>query len=142
MKMKDRQKKTSDPPISAAVRYWLFQIPELVVAGLTCALLLHLDWISFRTAMYAMAACILKDIVLFPLTVRAYRIDPPQTGTQRMIGLTTILKHPLTPRGIIQIRGERWQAVSASGQPISAGTQIRVVDTEQLTLLVEPTESR
>lgn len=127
--------------IHASVRYWLFQIPEFVVVILACMVLVSWQWISKHTAYYVVLAWLIKDLILYPLTVRAYRVDPPQTGTQRMVGLTTILKQPLQSEGIIFIRGERWKATSVSGDPIAAGTKIRVVDTEQFTLVVEPVVS-
>ena len=57
-------------------------------------------------------------------------------GPQAMIGGEAITRTPVNSTGQIEIRGELWQATSAT--PLPAGFPVRVRAVEGLTLIVEP----
>lgn len=63
------------------------------------------------------------------------------SGAQEMVGRTAVvieaIPDSLRP-GHVQIMGERWPAVSASGAPVEPGQQVRVVEIRQATLVVAP----
>jgi len=57
------------------------------------------------------------------------------TGREGMIGLQGKVVTPLTPEGLIKVRGELWK-VCSTGASISADEEVTVVGIEGLTLLV------
>jgi membrane-bound serine protease (ClpP class) len=63
---------------------------------------------------------------------------PPQTGSEAMIGAIGRTRVDLVPGapGQIDVHGEIWQAVS--DEPLVAGTAVRIVALDGLTLLVAP----
>jgi membrane-bound serine protease (ClpP class) len=69
--------------------------------------------------------------------VRAHRL-PIAVGRETLVGKTGVVRRPLRPSGIAHLQGEEWSAVSASGDEIAAGTPIRVVAVDGLSLRVEP----
>jgi membrane-bound serine protease (ClpP class) len=62
------------------------------------------------------------------------------TGKEQLIGsegeTTQAIGAAESPRGMVRVHGELWRA--AAGQMISAGTRVRVIRVEGLTLYVEP----
>ncbi len=62
----------------------------------------------------------------------------PSHDLERLMGLPGEARSDIDYEGTIYVDGEEWSARSAA--PIPAGTQIRVVSREGLTLLVEPLE--
>lgn len=126
--------------MTATKRYWLFQIPGLVVSALVGFLLWQQGYISPLTAVYIFLAWVLKDIALYPLTVHSFRPNLDPTAMASMIGKVGEVKHPLRPEGMVWIRGERWQAVSDDGSVLPIGTEVEVVSGEGLTLRVKPVE--
>ena len=54
----------------------------------------------------------------------------------RLVGQTARTTTPLEPRGTVQVAGERWSAVSDSGEPIPEGEEVIVSEVEGLTLTV------
>jgi membrane-bound ClpP family serine protease len=78
---------------------------------------------------------IAKDVVLFPLTWRAY--DRSHKGyANSMIGLHGIAENRLAPSGYVHVRGELWQAeVAQNSGPIEKGESVRIYGNRGLTLL-------
>ena len=58
------------------------------------------------------------------------------TGGEGMIGLEGRVVTPLTPEGVIKVRGELWKAYSTDAS-ISADEEVIVVELEGLKLLVK-----
>ena len=54
----------------------------------------------------------------------------------RLVGQTARTTTALEPRGTVQVAGERWSAVSDSGDPIPEGEEVIVSEVEGLTLTV------
>jgi membrane-bound serine protease (ClpP class) len=72
--------------------------------------------------------------------VRARRL-PKSTGRESLMGAEGVVTTVLSPRGVVQVAGERWTAESSAG-PVPAGSRVRVVGVEGLTLRVEPVVER
>jgi membrane protein implicated in regulation of membrane protease activity len=83
------------------------------------------------------ALWIAKDVILFPLTWRAY--DQSRKGAANsMIGLRGITEDRLAPSGYVRVHGELWQAeVVQNSPPIEKGESVRVHGNRGLTLLVQ-----
>jgi len=60
----------------------------------------------------------------------------PRTGNRGLVGEIGIVKKALEPEGKVFVHGELWFARSAT--PIAAGTKVRVVKMDSLSLEVEP----
>ncbi len=69
--------------------------------------------------------------------VRAHRL-PIAMGRETILGRTGTVRQSLKPAGIVHLQGEEWSAVSDSGEVIPAGTPVRVVAVDGLTLRVVP----
>lgn len=71
--------------------------------------------------------------------VRAH-LRPAAMGRVTLLGKAGSVKTALTPQGIVHVEGEEWSAASATGAHLPAGTPVRVVGIEGLTLRVVPLE--
>ncbi len=58
------------------------------------------------------------------------------TGSEGMIGAEGKVVKPLKPRGAIMVKGERWKAISTSGD-IEVGADVEIIGIEGLTLTVK-----
>jgi membrane-bound serine protease (ClpP class) len=65
---------------------------------------------------------------------------PLRTGPEQFIGRMARVYQDLTPRGRVWFEGQTWFAEVRSGQSVTAGQTVRVVDLNGLTLIVEPAE--
>lgn len=59
----------------------------------------------------------------------------PVTGAEGLIGLTGLVREPLTPEGLVLVQGELWRAVADGAVP-QAGEPVRVVAIDGLKLKV------
>ncbi|UCH43200.1 MAG: hypothetical protein JSW16_01295 [Dehalococcoidales bacterium] len=64
----------------------------------------------------------------------------PVSGSEGMIGTLGTVIEPLTPKGSVNVRGERWNAKSV-GDNIETGENVEIVGLEGLTLQVKRQES-
>lgn len=62
---------------------------------------------------------------------------PVAMGAETLVGETGVTRQDLDPLGIVHVRGEEWSALSATGATIPAGTPIRVLSVDGLTLRVQ-----
>ncbi len=69
------------------------------------------------------------------LVIKAMR-RKPKTGKEAMQGLVGVAKTNLSPEGYVFVRGELWRAVARHGS-ISKDKKVKVVDVDNLTLIVE-----
>ncbi|MFH1774549.1 MAG: nodulation protein NfeD [Methanobacteriota archaeon] len=69
------------------------------------------------------------------MAIKAHR-RRPATGIEGMIGLVGVAREELSPEGSIFIRGELWRA-RAKGEAIQKDKKIKVVDADNLVLIVE-----
>jgi membrane-bound ClpP family serine protease len=63
-----------------------------------------------------------------------------RTGSEQFIGRTAKVHQDLAPRGRVWFEGQTWFAEARSGQFVTAGHMVRIVDLDGLTLFVEPAE--
>jgi membrane protein implicated in regulation of membrane protease activity len=125
------------------VRYWLFQIPELVALAALGALLVWLDWIAWYWVPAVMAADLLKDAVLYPWLRAGYSAEPsPMVGPERLLASRGVAIEDLAPEGFVRISGELWRSRSADGAPVARGTAVRVERVEGLLLWVSAAKDR
>jgi len=59
------------------------------------------------------------------------------TGAEGMMGLEGEVIEPLTPVGVIKVRGEYWKAKSV-GEHIAVGEEVEILGLNGLTLMVKP----
>jgi membrane-bound serine protease (ClpP class) len=79
-------------------------------------------------------AVVILFLVSLAVRARAQKVMMGMTAIENTVGVALTA---LSPRGKVLVRGEYWNAVSAT--PVAPGTCIRVVGVEGLTLEVEPT---
>jgi membrane-bound serine protease (ClpP class) len=79
-------------------------------------------------------------ILVVVSAIRLRRMGPPPIldGVGVVRGMLGIVRSPLEPLGSVYISGEDWSARSVNDQPIARGTQVKVVEVDGLTVLVEP----
>jgi membrane protein implicated in regulation of membrane protease activity len=121
------------------VRYWLFQVPGILLLGVILWLFVRHGWIGIRLGLLVLGIWILKDALLYPLYRPALQDSPP-SGAEALIGEEGILRTDITRRrrGLVEVRGERWRARCEDGRALSAGTWVRVVHARGMVLVVTP----
>ena len=127
-------------PLSLRQRYWLYQLPGIVVVAALTAV--AAQWLSLPpwACVAATVLWIAKDAALYPVVKASYQAGSP-TGPASLIGSIGTARDALDPIGLIKIGPELWKAKSSS--PAAAGDVVRVVGCSGMTLLVEvrPTET-
>ena len=120
------------------IRYILLNIPGL--AAVVLILIIIQNWIAMSDWLFwsIISFWIVLDVVLFPLTWRAY--DRGQPGRSRsMIGESGIARERLEPSGYVRVHGELWRAEIIDGNvPVEKGRFVEIVKMDGLTLFVEP----
>lgn len=119
------------------IRYALLQIPALAL--LIVLLFLVQRWVDLPQWFIwgIILFWVAKDVILFPLTWRAYDQDRSR-GAYSMVGVRGIAEERLAPSGYIRVHGELWQAeVMGDSPPIERGESIRIQGIRGLTLLVK-----
>ena len=100
----------------------LFDAPELGF---------RLSW-ALIVFMVAATAVLFLGVVAAGMRALARR---PFTGAAGLVGQTAVARETLAPAGQVTLQGEIWQAV-ADGGMVAAGTPVRVVGIDGLTLRV------
>jgi membrane-bound serine protease (ClpP class) len=93
-------------------------------------------WIALATGIGGMLIGMVSGM---PSMVRA-RFGTPTLGRTWMIGETGTATSPIDPEGFVTISGGRWRALTNRATPIEANDDVRVVEIDGLTLVVEPLE--
>jgi membrane-bound serine protease (ClpP class) len=91
--------------------------------------------VKLSTAVALAVPFSLITVLLVSLVVKA-RASKVVTGSEGMIGETGVAAGEVAPEGKVFVRGEYWNAVSAT--PIAAGGRVRVTKIDGLRLTVEP----
>jgi len=121
-----------------AIRYALFQIPDLILLSLGLAALVRWWDLPVFAAYALLAVWIAKDVILYPVLRVAYEADSP-TGASAIHGALGVATQPLAPSGYVRIGSELWRAeLAAADAAAPEGASVRVVDSRGLTLIVEP----
>jgi membrane-bound serine protease (ClpP class) len=95
---------------------------------------LRLGWI---TLIAAVGGVMLAFIVGMPSMVRT-RFATPTIGREWMIGHEGTATTSIDPEGVALVSGARWRARTNRATPISAGSGLKVVAIDGVTLEVEP----
>lgn len=120
------------------VKYALIQMPAIVI--LVVSLMLIRQWINLPLYLifWIVALWVAKDIILYPLTWRAYDWNRSGDGNA-MIGEQAIANERLAPTGYVHVHGELWRAkIMEHGLPVEKGEAVRIRGIRGLTLLVQP----
>jgi membrane-bound serine protease (ClpP class) len=91
--------------------------------------------IHFLTAISVAVPFALITLFLVSIVVRA-RANKVVTGNIGMIDTVGVARTTLAPEGKVLIRGEYWNAISSA--PVEAGSPVRVISVDGLTLRVAP----
>jgi len=78
---------------------------------------------------------VIAGVVSFVRTIRQVNHITGAMGTAALIGRQATVRTPLSPRGFVVIRGERWAAELESGSA-AAGEQVEIVGAEGFRLKV------
>ena len=121
-------------PLATWKRYWLFQLPGIVLVAALTAVAAH--WLSLPlwTCGIATVLWVAKDAALYPMLKYSYRAGGP-VGPASLIGSVGTVRDTLDPTGLVKIGPELWKAKSSS--PAAVGEIVRVVGCSGMTLLVE-----
>ena len=79
-------------------------------------------------------------MLLVMVQVIRSRKAPLRTGPEQFVGRMARVHQDLTPRGRVWFEGQIWFAEARSGQSVTAGQMVHIVDLNGLTLIVEPAE--
>lgn len=140
--MSQKSNKKGGWSVRLIVRYALLQLPA--IALLLMALFLVQRWIDIPRWIFwgSLIVWILKDVVLFFFTWRAYDWNGAKSD-HSMVGTRGIAQNRLAPSGFIHVRGELWKAeIGEGGRPIEMGEKVTVRDTKGLKLIVQPEDEQ
>lgn len=118
------------------LRYFLLNLPGgLVLAGILFMVRLRLDLPGWFIAL-SLLVWVIKDVILFPFVWQSYDWERPGISGV-MTGSVGIVKKQLAPRGLVQINGELWKAISVGPEEVvERGSMVRVIEREGLVLRV------
>ncbi|MEO8162170.1 MAG: NfeD family protein [Ilumatobacteraceae bacterium] len=97
---------------------------------------MRLSWLTLASGIIMMS---LAFIVGMPSIVRT-RFATPTIGREWMIGSTGIAITDISPDGIVKVHEASWRARTNRATPLTAGSTLRVVGIDGVTLDVEPLE--
>jgi membrane-bound serine protease (ClpP class) len=117
----------------------------LTVAGASCFVLGSLllfdpageSYEVSLTVVLAIAGTLAALMAIVATKIVQVRKLAPVTGQDEMVGQVGVARETLDPRGQVFVHGELWQA-RTDGEPIPAGSQVRVERVDGLTLEVAP----
>lgn len=95
--------------------------------------------LSWLTLMAGIAMMSLAFIVGMPSIVRT-RFATPTIGREWMIGSPGTAVTDIAPEGIVKVHAASWRARTNRATPLTAGSSLRVVGIDGVTLDVEPLE--
>jgi membrane-bound serine protease (ClpP class) len=96
--------------------------------------------LSLSSVLIAVLAVVIVGLLAAALVVviRSRKL-PVVSGRESLVGASGTAVSDLSPRGLVQVRGELWTAV-AQGGPIRKGDEVRAVGIEGLSLKVVKVE--
>lgn len=97
---------------------------------------LRLSWLTLSSGIAMMS---LAFVVGMPSMVRT-RFATPTIGREWMIGSEGVAVTELSPDGIVKVHEASWRARTNRSTPLAAGSTLRVVGIDGVTLDVEPLE--
>ena len=111
-----------------------------LVAGIAAML----SWsLGVQIALFVVASCGLL-VAFFPLVKKVLNPSVVKTNVDALVDTKCYVTAPIdniTATGQVKLNGMEWTARSASGQPIAAGTLVKVDRIEGVKAFVSPVES-
>ena len=98
---------------------------------------------SLRVNPWLLGATTAAMLAFFGLVIRQIvqaRWSPLQTGYEQFVGQTAKVRHDIDPKGRVWFQGQSWFARTQSGETVTQGKTVQIVDVDNLTLIVEPIE--
>jgi membrane-bound ClpP family serine protease len=114
--------------------YILFELGELVVIVILLIVISRFVRIPLWLAAAIPGGKFLKFIIVYPFVRRSVR-QPPYSGIESLIGVRARAIREIDPEGYVNVRGERWKAVTAD-MAIPAGTEVEVCGLDKAKLIV------
>lgn len=130
--------KASGESLRVFGKYWVFQTPGIVLAALVLYALWYFGVLSAGWASLLFAFWLLKELLLFPVLRIAYT-PHRKGGTHDLVGAVGVAADRLAPAGYVRVGSELWKA-EVRGEPVDAGSRVRVRAVLGLTLLCAPAE--
>lgn len=123
-------------------KYGVLQLPALFL--IVSTLIVVKRWVEVSPLFFwgVILIWIVKDVMMFPFVWRAY--DGTASGYESSLkGARGVAREVLEPDGYVQVQGELWQSqLTGKKARLDKGDEVRVMDVQGLTLLVEPEEKR
>ena len=120
------------------IKYFLLQLPGYVLLICVIILIQKVVNVSAYAMWSAFGLWIAKDIVLFPFLGRYYDASYHKDRFS-MIGQQGVVCKPLSPKGMVRIKGELWRAKALDPEStINMGKVVVVEKLKGLTLQVKP----
>jgi membrane-bound ClpP family serine protease len=119
------------------LKAWLIVLAALLDDVAVLALIFVILW--FFDVKLPLSAMIAIGLVFGTVVFIVHRAVVPSlrrkkiTGAEGMLGLTGEVTQPLTPKGVVKIKGEYWNAESVEGE-ISVGEDVEVLGVKGLNL--------
>jgi membrane-bound serine protease (ClpP class) len=122
------------------VKDWLIVLASLLDDAAIALLILFFLWllkipISLYIIIFVVLFFVATAFIMHKLLIPALH-KKVITGAEGMIGLVGKAVEPLTPNGLIRVKGEYWNATS-TGEDIAVGEQVEVEGLDGLTLHVK-----
>jgi len=113
---------------AAIVVIWRWGLPEIGV------------YLSRSVLIGVMVAWAVISVAIFLFTTRVLK-KQTVVGLPTMVGSRGRVTNPLSPQGMVRIKGELWTATSAEGS-IGRGDEVEVVGEDGLKLVVRKSHPR
>lgn len=98
---------------------------------------------DLRVSLWLLGVTVIAIAAFFFLVIgqviRA-RFAPVETGQEKFIGQTAQVRQSLSPQGRVWFQGQSWFARTAEEQEVESGNEVRIIDIDGLTLIVEPVD--
>lgn len=122
-------------PKKVIIRYSLLQLPGIFF--LIVILILVKRWIVIPDIIFwgIIAVWVVKDIILFFYTWRAYEWK----NKDKMIGAQGTTMEKIITSGYIIVNGEKWHAVNHGDEPVEKEETVHIHDRKGLTLYIKKT---
>ena len=121
----------TEPPFST---YVLAHLPGWTAAAVITWALVALAVLPVWVGVLLAAAVVAKDVASYRTMRRYYTPEPSE---RRLVGQGGVAVTPLSPQGMVRVRGELWQARIVSAVCVAEGAVVRVRDVQGLLLIVE-----
>jgi len=126
-----------------SVKDWLIVLASLSDDAAVALLILFVLWVLKIPISTSIIIFLVLFFAVFALAMHRLIIPALHrkvaTGSEGMIGLEGKVVEPLTPDGLVRVKGEYWRARSV-GEDVGAGEGVEIVGIDGLTLRVKHKE--